>query len=507
MVEQEKLPRLLAHFPQDTPVPFNAKYGRRDFPGEILVTQAWHSSLGKIDSEKIRFRIVVITQPQEVSPQSLVHPRVAVCLPGPATPPYQQSLEKYRAIRERRQTYLTKTGKDSPDLQARESQQATRLAEREAACYAAGQVCTRSQPIPAREAFSAPEPQAWFDHIAQSLLQPSWEVALDYARCLCPDLKPATGPEEAKAQQSKLLEALSAIRLRLQILGPSLAGLGQPVEPKLHTALERLTSLTESTGWADFLERSEAIYPFSQALAEDWALLEKAEQLVPAVPEVVAARKYLEAVRLRPGDRELQLDRDSLLEQMTPPFLISSPHLWPSLKALFEWFQSRYRPLYLAQHRAYRQEIEHLSQTLAGIRQQLPALQRLNSIAELGKPVGADLAGRYMVLRPQVTICPSPEEEGWLVSLPVCPHCLIGLADEPPRAEVNDLQRRLEQALAEQQRRLSSRAIRHIITSEREPRLKRFIKVVELSDISGLVEVLDDELTDFIRQLLRSMKP
>jgi len=77
------------------------------------------------------------------------------------------------------------------------------------------------------------------------------------------------------------------------------------------------------------------------------------------------------------------------------------------------------------------------------------------------------------------------------------------LTAEPPKREVERFLHQLEQALQEQQRRLSSEAVRHILAKSGEKRIDQFIKMVQTSNLAPLVNVLDDELVDFLRQLLQ----
>jgi hypothetical protein len=62
--------------------------------------------------------------------------------------------------------------------------------------------------------------------------------------------------------------------------------------------------------------------------------------------------------------------------------------------------------------------------------------------------------------------------------------------------------RRLQRALRQQQNRLSSQAIRQILSQQEGERIERFLKVVQASDLRGLAEVLDDDLVEFLRTLL-----
>ena len=73
----------------------------------------------------------------------------------------------------------------------------------------------------------------------------------------------------------------------------------------------------------------------------------------------------------------------------------------------------------------------------------------------------------------------------------------------PPAAEVEALAASVNEALSEQNARLARTVAHRLLKRETNERLDRFIQVVEVSDLSGLANVLDDELTAFVGELLR----
>ena len=89
------------------------------------------------------------------------------------------------------------------------------------------------------------------------------------------------------------------------------------------------------------------------------ALIDRLERDYPFLGEAYKARQYLEGMELPPG--ELALDCASLKEQLTPDYLLKNPHLWESVKVLFDWLRSRYIPLYLEHHRRYQSEVGFFS--------------------------------------------------------------------------------------------------------------------------------------------------
>jgi len=131
------------------------------------------------------------------------------------------------------------------------------------------------------------------------------------------------------------------------------------------------------------------------------------------------------------------------------------------------------------------------------------ALRRLNSLLELGGPLGERLFDDYERLLGEIAPCPLRATGEVSVELePTCSSCRLVLAQKPPVEEVERFLKQLERALRQQQRRLSSEAIRQIIAQSGGERVDQFIKIIQASDLSPLVNVMDDEMVDFLRRLL-----
>ncbi len=504
-------PSLLADFPVGQPLPWKAVHQGTEYPGEIIVTGSWAEWDGQLKKD-VHFRIVVLTQYQEVSPESIAERRIALCIPAKPSYGAERVAGEYRAIKEKRQAYaVTGSQAEREALESRARQLTAELLKEETALYCAGYIQTRGPvAISAQDVFSLPDNGERFNAIASKLLAatPSWNTVLAYARLLREDLKPATDPDEVAAQESLLMATLKELEATIAGLQSSLAelssGLGKPLEEEVVGSLERLSRIAKKGSYLDLYSALEHRLP--QALSQDISLCQRLEELRPIIPEILAVKAYLEGAEVDEGDAELAMDRISILEQMDIHSLLTNPHLWSSLKTIFDWFKSRYRSLYLSHHQAYHRELSSLRHLLARAGPEVDALKRLNSIPELGEPQGRELEGEYQRLLEQIKPCPDWEGKISLDLEPICAGCRLALSMSPSTKEVEGFRQKLEQALREQQRRLSSEAIRQILAQSREKRIDRFIKVVQTSDLSPLVNVLDDELVSFLRQLLAEAK-
>ena len=337
--------------------------------------------------------------------------------------------------------------------------------------------------------------------------EPQWNIILHYTRLMEPSLSATSDPYEVQRQEGLLTQRLQELRLNLPAACESLerlsAALQTPPHPSTAEALDRLSSLAQCTNYIDFYHLAEQTYPTPDLLENDLARYQGLIDLADSISDIATAKSYLDKVALRGSDGELAMDRLSILEQLTPDNLLANPHLWPSVKALFDWFRSRYLTLYEAQHQAYHQELASLRAEMVAAGPRLHALERLNSIAELGPAVGKELTAEYQRLLSKLNPCPAPDLEAVASGeQPACPSCGFLIVHHPPTTEVRAFLDHLNDALGEQQHRLATEAIRQILSQSKESRIDQFIRVLQTSDLSSLANVMDDELVNFLRKLL-----
>lgn len=332
--------------------------------------------------------------------------------------------------------------------------------------------------------------------------RPLWDIALPYSRLICEELKEAAKPKEIEQQDTLLRKRLAelgkAIAQGKETLSMLSSKLGEEPVGSLLRCLERLPQLAQAAGHAEFFTAAQDLYSAPDALADDLSQLRQLQQLASITPEVLAVKAYLDGATLQEG--ELAMDRLSILGQLTITNLLTSSHLWGSVKALFDWFKSRYAPLYQAHHRQYYQDMRTLQKNLREATRRVEALARLNFIRELGQPLGEGLLGEHRQLVEKTVVCPVKVPA--IDAEPICPNCKLPLTAQPPKAQVAEFAERLNTALEQQLRRLSTEALRQILSRSREERIDQFVKIVQASDLSALANVMDDELVAFLRQLL-----
>jgi hypothetical protein len=264
-------------------------------------------------------------------------------------------------------------------------------------------------------------------------------------------------------------------------------------------ALERLSAGARSPGLAGLAD----LYPTPTVLTEDVFLARCLSWSPGPALDLATMRDFLARAVVPERLSELAIDRTVTLDQASFAALWAEPNRLDSIRATFDYFRSRFKAALLAHHAGYWGAMRRLRLSLEESEPTVAALVRLNSLEQLGQPLGQEALAQHGCLLADTQDCPLIEgTEEALATAASCPACNLTLADEPPSAEVDAVSRRLSRALGQQMTRLSSAAIRRILGRARGERIEQFLQVVQASDLAGLASVLDDELLEFLRDLL-----
>ncbi|MFQ5860509.1 MAG: DUF6079 family protein [Dehalococcoidia bacterium] len=334
----------------------------------------------------------------------------------------------------------------------------------------------------------------------------SWNSALPYTSLLAPDLWEVSPDEESSAQEARLREAQGELRQEVeQALAflESFAGSPSTGLQETSSALNRLARLTLISDFRELYGQARSLYGDPTDLSQDLGRLRRLQRLSPLTPRVQEVKAYLEEVAIVRGHEELALDQRTLQERTSFDSLEAGPQSGPALEAAFQQFQQRYSHAYAAYHESHHQETARAAVQLERSALALQALARLNSITELGPPVRPELAERHHALEQALKRCPLAPQELPLTTSPRCPQCNLALGEPSIRGELEPFLEELDQALAEQNQRLSLHLVDRVLTDRMDEEFARFVQIVQVSDLSGLVNVLDDRLVTLIRRLLQ----
>jgi hypothetical protein len=122
---------------------------------------------------------------------------------------------------------------------------------------------------------------------------------------------------------------------------------------------------------------------------------------------------------------------------------------------------------------------------------------------ELGAPVGESAISAHQELIDATTACePGADFPNVLKTATVCQACHLRLGGADHAEAVGSVLKLLSQSVDRQLSRLSSVAVRAILERSDDPRVERFLKVVQAAQITTLTEILDDELVGYLRRFL-----
>ena len=333
----------------------------------------------------------------------------------------------------------------------------------------------------------------------------SWNTLAHYFGSLDPSLQPTEEPDSFD-QQPRLMTALADLRRDVQATQSALQRLaktlgGQPPEETVEL-LDNLSALGEARAPETALRAAQRTFGTPAGVERAVEEYRRVGGLVSMQDTLIELSAYLADAIVPEALADLDLRRQQLVALLNVPELIANTPSEATLDMLSAGFLSDYRAAYIRHHDSYNQVVASLVTDLRDIRMEAEALRRLNGIRELGDPVEEDAPDQWRQLSERLAACPVHSDQIPLDSQPTCPTCGLVLGTVAPSQEVGDAIRTLRAALREQNSRISLRVISRILGGARDERIDLFIKVVQSSDLSGLANVLDDQVERFLRELL-----
>jgi hypothetical protein len=340
----------------------------------------------------------------------------------------------------------------------------------------------------------------------QLLSPPTWRAALPYVEAVCPEATPAEGLQNEALHRQRFLEELRALEGEVQALQEQMeamaAALGQPLPAGAQGSLQLLRQVTAA---ADPLE----LYHAAVRMAGSPSVLRQAvdgiarlRPLAAASQEVIACKAYLDRTVVDPAQGALAAELAALRARLDMPSLVATASLWPSVRAQDARFRQRYAASYRETHQRHHREVRALRGRLERVWPRLEALDRLNQLDDLGPQVAPELSQTFHRLAARLEPCPVPGDRLLLEESPRCLACGLDPAQQPPMAEVEEALRQLEEALGQQNRRLSAFAIRHVLEQPDTALVDKFLRIVRASDLETLADVLDDQVLAFLQAFL-----
>ena len=463
-------------------IPWNVTIEGVEHRGEVVIAGLWSPDLERSPGTgDVEFRIVILETPHTFRPDSITDPRVAAWTPS-------------KAVAEERSAYKVQ-GSEEPLTRLSTLLRSDPLAQ--------GSIYTNAgQAVFSTRSLSTGNIESTLDWLSSFVMI---NAAQEY-------LRPIVEMEKAIATMPQPTQWLDKLQSEVQQTRSTLARvskqLSSPLGDEEQLALDHLSDVTKYRDPANFGTAARKMYQNPSELTTDMETYHRLSELADLESEISFVHSYLEGVSLGRKDEELKVDMLSIREQLQLRELSLRPHLWSGVKDMFRWFKSQYITLYMKYHRDYYREAAGLYDTLKHSQLQIEALKKLNNLPELGRPVSVAVPDRYQDMLSLLRPCPIDEiTEDSLKMRPTCGNCGLLLSAIPPTKEATEYMEQLRDGLEEQCRRIGLAASKRILAERPQKKLEQLIKVANVSDLTSLVNVLDDELLQLLRELLREPVP
>jgi hypothetical protein len=236
--------------------------------------------------------------------------------------------------------------------------------------------------------------------------------------------------------------------------------------------------------------------------------------LAEAAPRIHAMREYL----LGMGLHEIRLDelnRDSAIVKLETECRVmivevnAAVHVrgaaqLDALEARFERFKWSYATYYQAAHEEWRAELGKIETILEEGKKYRSALRRLQTIPALGS--GSEVCDEFDRLNREVVRC---RWQGRLAPeiTPRCPSCHFVIGTTSPRSNLDEITTQIRRLLEGKLAQLSQGIVRRLIRHHQgNHRLEGFLKMTQAAQAGALIDMLDDELTAYLGELLEETR-
>src|SRR3990172_5167554 len=150
-------------------------------------------------------------------------------------------------------------------------------------------------------------------------------------------------------------------------------------------------------------------------------------------------QSFLGADELPPLETDLTVDRAIAAEQLHFAGIVPEPQRLNTARTALQHFQDHYRRAYLAHHHGYWRTADRLHARLQENARKARAPARLNTLTELGPPIGEAALDAHAQLLQDTSGCQLDAAlDAELRYESACPACGLRLVAEPPEDEVLD---------------------------------------------------------------------
>ena len=334
----------------------------------------------------------------------------------------------------------------------------------------------------------------------------SWNTVALYFSNLEPSLTHPAQHGEPGTLITSLLKSLETLQLNVTAVEKGLEelshALGEEIPGEATELLTRFRLLGQTRAPETALQFARQQFGSPKGLAQAIARYRVLQQVSDQSNYLSGIAQYVREAHVPEESGSLALERRSLLEALRLTELVITPFSQVALDQQVSRFLEGYRKAYIAHRAEFAKESASLLTRLQEAEVEVHAPELLNGISELGEPVGSEVIQKVKKLQMGISACVVTSDQLPLDKAPRCQQCSVELGQKPPSQDASELIGQLKRGLREQNQRPSQQVVQRILEGPRDERLDRFIQVVQASDVSGLVNILDQRLVQFVREVL-----
>ena len=453
----------------DIPLDLTDHAGRKR-QGRVVLLPRWPAGpAGKRAAKGEDFLIILLSEP----PGGLVSPAEGVVVSAPA----RRLASAVNAVRE---AAVTDTAG---------AQSGLTLSPQDAELLRQGRLFAAA-PLQVTPEEIFVEGKAHLDLLARDLL-----LSTAVAEYLSPIATALSAPGAAKPTSLKRLKDLKELARAV--------GGSADEAPEVRDTLARLSQLASCVDREQSLACAEQVYPDKRVLMEDIYMLRAFRQSPQQANDLLSMQRFLQQAVIPAEEADLALDRSLAVEQLSFAILATEPQRFPPAKAMLYSFRRKYISGYHEHHTQYWAQMARLHARLREEQTLVEALHRLNTLAELGPPTGVGALTAYEQLAGETAGCPLiGGVEEMMETEVVCPACRLSMDQTAPVQRIEEIMQRIRRACDRQRARLSSSAVQQVLRRSNDARVEQFLRMVQASQLSSLPDILDDQLTGYLRRFL-----
>lgn len=327
-------------------------------------------------------------------------------------------------------------------------------------------VSLTSSDVPTIASFPQVADGSPFERLVPSRQVPFGET-VDWLKTIDPTLKPTHSPDEISSQGQRIVALAHQLAEGAPGVANAIKDLGQAIHSNVSTdlldALDTVANFGAATSFADIYALACDRYASQEAFDRAIASVRAADRLAVDAGTIRAAHDYLTTLSDRLDDQpDLETQREAILHQLTLDTLLQ-PATWPAIQHQIADFKQRYATQYRKFHRDYMSDIASLRTIHAQLGRNLVALERLQSVPELGGGNITLLRNRWQGLAGAIKVCTLQPDAVSVEVHPFCVECRTPFNTMSPRGDVENLECQVKDELDSRVRSFKGAAIQRAI--------------------------------------------